>query len=75
MVLQSNLEYFRSRAVIERERAKAARTPEIARIHEELAHGYEVLVQQEQERPIWRSSTPSRSLREKFSSERINSLP
>lgn len=53
MASQSDLEYFSARAVIERDRASDAPTPNIARIHDELARGYEELVKREK-RPILR---------------------
>ena len=38
---QGDTEYYRQRAMIERQRAQSAPTPQIALIHEELAELYE----------------------------------
>ena len=47
---QTDMEYFRQRATVEREMARNAATPKIAAIHEELARGYDLLVKEPQER-------------------------
>ena len=39
-----HIEYFRMRALEERERAASSDTPSIAAIHQSLAEGYEKLV-------------------------------
>jgi hypothetical protein len=46
---QSDEEYFRSRAVAERELAASASTPAVAAIHISLARGYDELVRREQQ--------------------------
>ena len=48
MTSQTDLEYFSARALIERDRARGAPSPAVARVHQELARGYEELVRQEQ---------------------------
>jgi len=46
---ETDMGYFRQRAALEREMARSAPTPKIARIHEELARGYDLLVKEPQE--------------------------
>jgi hypothetical protein len=47
-----DLEYYRQRAVVERQRASTAPTPLIAAIHERLAASYEELVEGRSTPPI-----------------------
>lgn len=56
-----DLEYFRERAVVERQLAKAAKSEKVRRIHEELARGYDQLVKQEEANtaPTCRVAFPS----------------
>lgn len=46
-----DLAYFRQRAAVERERAKASGSADIAEIHEELARLYDALIEHESLRP------------------------
>ena len=46
-----DLEYYRQRAAVERERAKSSSRLDIAEIHEELARLYDALVEHEGLRP------------------------
>lgn len=48
MPFQSDLEYYAARANYERRMAEIASSPESARVHQELARGYEQLVEQEE---------------------------
>lgn len=43
--------YYRQRAMVERERAKASSNTNVAEIHEELARLYEALVEHKSLRP------------------------
>ena len=51
MPVVDNHTYFKKRALVERRRAKAAPTPEIAAIHVRLAEAYEALLAEIEARP------------------------
>lgn len=50
----NNVDYFRRRALEERQRAAAATSPEAAGIHQELARQYEDLLASTDELPLAR---------------------
>jgi hypothetical protein len=49
-----DLDYYRKRAAVERERAKSSSRSDIAEIHEELARLYDALIEHEVLRPTHR---------------------
>ena len=59
----SDIEYFRHRATVERALAEAADRADVAAIHEELARGYEALVQHEGLRPTLSIVSPDEKQR------------
>lgn len=58
----NDVDYFRRRAMEERQRAAAATTPEAAGIHQELARQYEDLLASADELPVSRAATANDEL-------------
>ena len=59
---RNDIEYYRRRAISEREAANAASQPNIAAIHLELAEHYEAIVRLHDERENSRPACASREL-------------
>lgn len=66
---RNELEYYRARALAEREAAEAASEPHVAAIHRELAEHYEAIVRLNGQ---WESSRPSGAGREPTSKAQTN---
>ena len=58
-----DVEYFRERAEVERQRAKSASRADVAQVHEELASLYDALTNGARPRPILGISVFPRAIR------------